>query len=334
MIAGCGTESGAPFPSFLLGWRALMAAWMKAAFALILALFALNGLAATVAPHRLSSDAVIDAAEHAQLDPFAISGHWNAPYAPFNIIGEIHYVGTAEVSAFLITTPKGHILIDGILAQSVPQIVANVRTLGFNIRDVKYLLNSHAHIDHAGGLAGLQRASGAIMIASAADRPTLEAGKITFGPTANMPFPPIHVDRIVRDGDTVRLGGVTLTAHMTPGHTQGCTSWSMPVKGADGRPHTAFFHCSATVAGQSLVPESWPGMIAAYRSTFAKVRRLRADVFLGNHANFFDLEAKRAKQIAGNANAFVDPDELQRFNAEMERAFDMELAKQKAVSGL
>lgn len=336
MIAGCGTVSGAHYllsPAPLLHpWQARIAAWMKAALALTLSLFALTGLAATAAPHRLASDAAIDAAERAPLGSFAESGHWNAPYAPFNIIGSIHYVGTAGVSAFLITTPKGHILIDGVLAQSVPQIVSNIRALGFDIRDVKYLLNSHAHIDHAGGLAGLQRISGAMMVASAADRKTLEAGRIGFGPSASMSFPPIRVDRIVGDRDAVKLGGVTLTAHMTPGHTQGCTSWSMPVKGADGKSHTAFFHCSATVAGQSLVPESWPGMIAAYRATFAKVRRLSADVFLGNHNNFFDLEAKRARQVAGNANAFVDQGEIQRFNAEMERAFEAELVRQRAAS--
>ena len=282
-------------------------------------------------PLRLASDSIIDAAERAPLDPFAKSGRWNEPFAPFTIIGNINYVGTESVSAFLITTPRGHILIDGILAQSVPQIIANIRTLGFNIRDVKYLLNSHAHIDHAGGLAGLQRASGAQMLASAADRPTLDADAIGFGPTKDMPFPPIRVDRVIGEGDTVRLGGVMLTAHLTPGHTAGCTSWSMAVRGADGRPHIAFFHCSATVAGQSLNPESWPGMVAAYRTTFAKVRAFKADVFLASHDNFFDLKGKRARQLAGDANAFVDANALQSFNTEMERAFDVELERQTAA---
>jgi metallo-beta-lactamase class B len=294
-----------------------------------LAIGALCSCAPQTPPLRLASDSVIDQAEHAPLDPFAISGRWNAPFAPFTIIGNIHYVGTEGVSAFLITTPEGHVLIDGILPQSPPQIIANIRTLGFNIRDVKYLLNSHAHIDHAGGLAGLQRASGAKMLASAADRPTLEAGAIDFGPTKDVPFPPIRVDRVIGDGDTVTLGGVTLTAHLTPGHTAGCTSWSMAVRGADGKAHTAFFHCSATVAGQSLVPESWPGMVAAYRATFAKVRGFKADVFLAPHENFFDLKGKRARQLTGDANAFVDANALQVFNDEMERAFDDELEQQR-----
>ena len=283
--------------------------------------------------HRLASDAVIDAAERAPLDPFAVSGRWNKPFAPFTVIGNIHYVGAEGASAFLITTPKGHILIDGILAQSVPQIIANIRALGFDIRDVKFMLNSHAHIDHAGGLAGLQRASGATMVASAGDRPTLEAGAIGFGPTKGMAFPPVRVDRVIADGGTVSLGGTTLTAHLTPGHTQGCTTWSMSVRGADGAPHTAVFHCSTTVAGQALVPESWPGMVAAYRATFAKLRAMKADVLLAPHDNFFDLEARRARQIAGDANAFVDPAALGQLNDEMEKAFEAELERQKQQAG-
>lgn len=278
---------------------------------------------------RLASDATIDAAERAPLSPFAVSGRWNAPYVPFKIIGNIYYVGTASVSAYLITGPKGHILIDGILAQSAPQIIGNVKALGFDIRDVKYLLNSHAHIDHAGGLAGLQRASGATMIASAADKPFLEAGDIGHGPTSGMKFPPVRVDRVIGDGGSVKLGGVGLTAHLTPGHSPGCTSWSMATVGADRVRRRVFFHCSGTVAGQSLAPEAYPGIVANFRKTFAKVRGFKADVFLANHDNFFDLPQKRARQIAGDANAFVDAGELQRFNSLMEQRFEAELAQKR-----
>ena len=278
---------------------------------------------------RLASDAAIDAAEHAPLNPFAEAGRWNTPYAPFKVIGNIYYVGTAGVSAYLITSPKGHILIDGILPQSVPLIIANMKTLGFNIRDVKYLLNSHAHIDHAGGLAGLARASGATMIASAADRPFLEAGDIGHGPSGGMKFPPVHVDRVIKDGETVKTGDITLTAHLTPGHSPGCTSWSMAASGADGVRRQIFFHCSATVAGQSLMPEAYPGMVKNFRATFAKVRSFKADVFLANHDNFFGLAEKRARQIAGDANAFVDTGELQRFNTLMEQRFETELAQKR-----
>jgi metallo-beta-lactamase class B len=295
-----------------------------------LSLVVLVGCTTAPTPQRLASDAEIDAAQNTPLD---WQGRWNEPIAPFNVIGNIYSVGTERVCAYLITTPKGHILIDGAFAQSVPQIVANISALGFDIRDVKYLLNTHAHIDHAGGLAGLQRASGAQMVAGQGDRPALERGDIGYGPSAVMRFPRIRVDRIQGNGDTVTLGGVTLTAHMTPGHTPGCTSWSMHVRGADGAPHTAFFHCSSTVAGQSLAPESYPGMVADYRTTFAHVRSLRADVFLANHPDFFDFNGKRGRQLAGDANAFVDPDGLQTYNAEMERAFEAELARQKQAEG-
>lgn len=278
----------------------------------------------------LASDAVIHAAEHAEEDGWSKNGEWNVPMAPFTVIGNVHYVGTKAVSAWLITSPKGHILIDGVVPQSPPQIIANVKTLGFDIRDVKYLLNSHAHIDHAGGLAGLKRASGAAMVASAADKPFLEAGDIGHGPSGGMKFPPVRVDRVIANGGSVSLGGVTLTAHLTPGHSPGCTSWSMIAKGKDGTPRSVFFHCSATIAGQSLVPEAYPGIVANFRQSFARAKLLKADIFLANHDNFFDLHEKRAKLAAGDANAFVDPDEMARFNAAMEQAFEEKLKEQMA----
>ncbi|MGZ3297406.1 MAG: subclass B3 metallo-beta-lactamase [Asticcacaulis sp.] len=278
----------------------------------------------------LASEAQIQAAEQAPLAEMAAEAHWNDPFPPFRVIGNIYYVGTSGVSSWLITTTHGHFLIDGALPQSAPQILANIRALGFNIRDVKYLLNSHAHFDHAGGLAALQRASGAVMVSSAADRATLESGRINYGPTATIAVPPVHVDRVVGEGDSIRLGDVVLTAHMMPGHTPGCTGWSMDVRGSDGAPHHVFFHCSTTTGGQTLAPESYPGMVAAYRSTFAYIRTVHADVFLAPHADFFDLQKKRARQIACDANAFVDPDGLQRFNAKSEQDFNSELAREQA----
>ena len=297
----------------------------------LLPALALAGCSPVPPPVRLSSDAVIDAAEQAPEDSFTKANGWNAPMAPFTVIGNVHYVGTKGVSAWLITDPKGHILIDGVVPQSAPQIIANIKTLGFEPRDVKYLLNSHAHIDHAGGLAGLQRATGALMLASAADRPFLEAGDIGHGPSAGAKFPPIRVDRIVKDGDVVRVGNTALTAVMLPGHSPGCTSWTMRANGADGVARSIFFHCSATVAGQSLDPEAYPGIVANFQASLARAKALKADIFLGNHENFFDLHEKRTKQLAGDANAFVDPDELGRFTATMSEAFDATLAKQRGA---
>jgi len=144
--------------------------------------------------------------------------------------------------------------------------------------------------------------------------------------------PPVRVDRVVGEGGSLSLGGVTLTAHMTPGHTPGCTSWSMDVRGDDGALRHVFFHCSTTTGNQQLFPESYPGMVASYRATFAYLRTVHADIFLAPHANFFDLQGKRARQAAGDRNAFVNPDELQQFNAESEREFDAELAKERAAA--
>jgi metallo-beta-lactamase class B len=285
---------------------------------------------------QLASDAEIEAAASAPVPESDRA--YIAPMQPFNIIGNIYYVGSPDmyegapgVSAFLITTPEGHFLIDGGPAQAAPIVEARIAQLGFSIRDVKYLLNSHAHYDHAGALAQLHHDSGAILAAGAEDAEILAAGQISYGPSEGMRFPPVRVTRPVHDGDTITLGGVTLTAHATHGHTPGCTSWSVQVTDSNGRPHVAFIHCSATVAGQSLAPPSYPSMIEDYRATFARVRGIEADVFLGSHGAFFDLEEKRARQLAGEANAFVDPGGLQRFNSALARAFEAELARQEGA---
>ncbi len=293
------------------------------------ALFALAlSVCSTAAGPRepLASDAEIRAAAAAPVRSGDAS--YVAPYAPFNVIGDIYYVGPPGVSSFLITTPNGDFLLDAGMPQTAPLIEAHIAALGFNIHDVKVLLNSHAHYDHAGGLAQLKRDSGAILVAGASDAPILAAGQISYGPSAGVHYPPVRADRLIHDGETLTLGGVTLRAHATPGHTPGCTSWSMAVEGADGVMHEAFFHCSATVAGQRLVPPSYPGMIEDYRATFARIRSLHADVFLASHGAFFDLAGKRARQVAGDENAFVDPPGLQSYNNEMESQFNAELARE------
>ncbi len=258
--------------------------------------------------------------------PFARQrAEWNEPFAPFNVIGNIHFVGSAGLSSFLITSPQGHVLIDGALPETADQILQNIRTLGFDPRDVRVLLNSHAHFDHSGGLAALKSATGARFYASEGDREELESGHIAYGPSALVDTPPIHVDHVLADGETITVGPIQLTAFITPGHTQGCTSFSMPV----GETRTVFFHCSSSVGGQSIAPEAYPGMVADYRATFARVRGMRADVFLANHPEFFDMAAKRQRQLAGGGNPFIDPGELQRFNSRMEAAFEAELAQQQ-----
>jgi len=259
-----------------------------------------------------------------------VPADWTKPVAPFHIIGNIYYVGTADLAAYLIHTKDGDILIDGTLEQNVPPIERNIAALGFRVSDIKILLNSHAHYDHAAGLAALKHDSGATLYASAADAPILERGRISFGPTASDHFPPVKVDRIVRDGETIELGETKLTAHLTPGHTPGCTSWTMPVS-EDGAAHTAIFYCSTTVAGNPLVNnKAYPQIASDYEASFAKLKTMKADVFLAAHAQFYHPQQKLALRKKGAPNPFVDPGELLRFVAASQRDFEAELAKQKA----
>lgn len=259
-----------------------------------------------------------------------VPAEWTRPVAPFHIIGNIYYVGTADLAAYLIHTDDGDVLIDGTLAQNVPLIERNIATLGFKVSNIRILLNSHAHYDHAAGLAALKRDSGATLYASAADAPILENGKISFGPTASDHFPAVKVDRIVKDGETIELGGTKLTAYLTPGHTPGCTSWTMPVT-EDGASHTAIFYCSTSVAGNPLVNnKAYPQIASDYEASFAKLKTLKADVFLAPHAQFYHPQEKLRLRKKGAPNPFIDPGELQRFVAASQRDFEAELAKQKA----
>ena len=171
-------------------------------------------------------------------------------------------------------------------------------------KDVRILLNSHAHFDHSGGLAKLKADTGATLMASAGDRYALEKGVYPGSENVTaFDFPPVKVDRAVKDGDTLSLGGVTLTANITPGHTRGCTSWTMPV--VDARPATtAFFFCSATVAANRLAPNpQYPGIIDDYRGTFALLKTMNADIYLAPHSEFFDMAGKRAKLEARKAQS-------------------------------
>jgi metallo-beta-lactamase class B len=245
---------------------------------------------------------------------------WNRPIEPFRLIGNIHYVGAAGVSAFLITTPEGAFLLDGGLPETAALIRANIETLGFRVTDVKYLLNSHAHFDHAGGLDALKQASGAAMVASSGDAPALKAG----GPD----MPSVAVDRVVRDGEALTLGGTTMIANVTPGHTKGCTSWSTTVT-EGGRSYRVLFNCSVSIVDRLVGNTAYPSIVADYERTFRRFREFPADVFLSSHPYAFELEAKRVKQRAGGANPFVDPSELRRFMDQAERQFREALKKQQ-----
>jgi len=269
----------------------------------------------------------------AQADPQSRSE--DQPVAPFHLVGNIYYVGASDVTSFLIVTPAGDILLDGGFVQTAPQIEANIRKVGFKLSDVKILLNSHAHFDHAGGLAELKRLTGARFVAMQGDAALLALGgrgDFYFGD--RLTFPPIKPDRVIHDGDTVSLGGVTLTAHLTAGHTRGCTTWTMITK-ENGKPlHVVFIGSMSVLSGYRLVgKESYPGMAADYERSFRVLRSLPCDVFLASHGQFFDLTAKReALARSPKENPFIDPAGYRAYLNRSEQAFQTELRRQQAAA--
>ena len=269
-----------------------------------------------------------------QADPQ--SREMNQPVPPFRIAGNLYYVGAKEVCSFLITTPQGHILLDGGFAETAPQIERNVAQLGFKVEDVKLLLNSHAHLDHAGGLAELKRKSRAKLIASARDADLLRNGghgDFRFGDT--LLFPPVEVDQIIDDGETIALGDQKLTAWLTPGHTKGNTTWVTKIFDG-GRTYDAVFAGSPTALDYQLIgKESYPGIAADFEKTFAALKRLPCDIFLSDHGTFFHFLEKRERLLSGeNPNPFIDPDGYKRFVTHFEKEFHekLELQRKSAAS--
>ncbi|CAL76016.1 putative Beta-lactamase [Bradyrhizobium sp. ORS 278] len=257
---------------------------------------------------------------------------WNTPTEPFKVIDNIYYVGTNGLASYLITTPQGHILIDTVMPESTALIETSIGKLGFKVADIKYVINTHAHIDHTGGLAQIKQETGAQMVAGAKDVPLLEGG---FYPGREeeryLNFPPVKVDRAVREGDTVTLGGVTLTAHETPGHSPGCTSWTTEVKDGDATRSVIFF-CSATVALNQLVGRpTYPGIVDDYKKTYAWAKTVHPDVLLAPHPEMYGMADKRAKIADGAPNPFVKPGEFNAYLDKLEAQFNEGLAKQTAA---
>jgi metallo-beta-lactamase class B len=258
----------------------------------------------------------------------AQNANWSQPTKPFRIIGDTYYVGSTGLTALLITTPKGHILLDVGLPGNAAMVEKNITALGFKLSDVKILLTSHGHYDHAGGLAKLKADTGAEVIATEGERYALEKGVYPGSEKrTEFDFPPVKLDRTVKDGESIELGGLKLTAHLTPGHTHGCTSWSWPVRDRDGSAHTALYFCSASVAANSLKPEQYPGIVADYRHTFAIAKSLPGDVFLAPHTEFFDAAAKRAKLGKPGPNPFIDRAAYERMIDDQRAGFEKSLAK-------
>lgn len=256
---------------------------------------------------------------------------WNKPVDPFCIIGNVYYVGASEVTSFLITTPKGYILIDSGYAETVPLIKRNIERLGFQLSNVKYLLNTQAHYDHAAGLAELKRLTKAKMISSVGDRKGLEEGDTNdFAWGDKYAFEPVKVDRTIADGGVVSLGGVTLKAVLTPGHTPGSTMWLLNVK-ENGRIYQVAFVSSTSIPGYTLLDnKKYPSIIPDYTSTFAKMKRVKPDVFLASHGSFFDLLEKAEKFHRFPAvNPFIDAEGYTNYVERTHTAFLAQLKKEQ-----
>jgi metallo-beta-lactamase class B len=248
----------------------------------------------------------------------------NGAFPAHQIIGDLYYVGTADYASFLITAPEGHILINPDWDDSVALIRASVQQLGFRFEDIKIVLISHAHVDHVGGTARIKALTGAQVMVMDRDVDVIEHG--TDGGTVNV-FTPVKVDRVLKDLDEVRFGGNTLVAHWTPGHTKGCTTWTMDVKARDMTYHVAIVGSAALNDARLLFDNpSYPDMVEDYRRTFRTLKDLSVDVFLASHSRFFGLAEKYARRSANGPNPYVDPASYRAHIDLMERIFYYRLA--------
>jgi len=260
---------------------------------------------------------------------------WNQPIEPFRIIGNIYYVGATGIAAYLITGDDGHVVIDGGFKETAPLIRDSIQKLGFRLEDVKILLNSHAHFDHCGGLAELKELTGARLLASPGDAELLEGGgKGDFLLGDEGLFPAVSVDGRLADGEEVRLGDISLTARLTPGHTRGCTTWTMRAE-EDGKTYDVVSVCSVTVLPEmKLTSEpSYPGIAEDFAHSFDVLESLPCDVFLASHGMFFGLEDKiKAMKENSEVNPFIDPERYRSYVERGKKRYLERLADEKQAS--
>lgn len=297
---------------------------------------------------RLSIAALIFAAAAAHADAQVVAdaakdctacAGWNAPQQPFHIFGNTYYVGTAELSAILIAGDDGLVLLDAALPQSAPLIDGNIAALGFATTDVRLIVSSHTHFDHVGGIAALQRASGATVAASGRAAEALRAGQ----PNADDPqstiadngFPSIQNVRVIRDGETLAVGNVQITAHLTPGHTPGGTTWSWRSCEEE--------RCLDVVYADSLNPVSadefrfsggagTPSIVEPYERSIRTVESLPCDVLLSPHPGFFGMQEKLQRRSAGEADVFVNPNACRAYASAARTRLEQRLATERAAA--
>jgi metallo-beta-lactamase class B len=267
--------------------------------------------------------------------PAPVQNDWTEPFPAFRIAGNLYYVGSKGLAAYLVTTPEGHILINSNMEANVPMIRASMESLGFKFNDVKILLISHAHWDHCAGSATIKRLTGAKYMVMQEDVEAIESGGKTdfqYGNDPDAVFAPVKVDRALHDGDEVKLGGATLTARLTPGHTRGCTTWTMKVNDGTKQRDVVIVGSPNVNPGYKLVGNTvYPRITEDYEKTFRVLKSLPVDYFLGAHGSYFGLEEKFVKSKAGSGEAFIDPAGYKSYVADREEAFLKELKKQKSA---
>jgi metallo-beta-lactamase class B len=258
---------------------------------------------------------------------------WHEPFPAHKVIGNVYYVGSKDLATYLITTPEGHILINSGLERTVPLIQKSVESLGFKMTDVKIILASHAHWDHVEGHAPLQRATGAKVYVMHGDDQTVASGGKGQYFYPNSRWEPCKVDRVLKDRDEVKLGGVTLVARLTPGHTPGCTTWTWRVE-KGGKTYSVVVVGSPNVnPGYQLVNnKQYPEIAADFAKTFEVLKSLPCDVFLGAHGKYYGMVERHALLQQGRANVFVNPEGYKQYVAERDRAFRKTLAEQEEAA--
>ena len=273
----------------------------------------------------------------AQKNPFTESNpSWVQPFPPFRIAGNLYYVGSQDLAAYLIVTPKGNILINSNLESSPPQIKQAIESLGFRYADTKILLISHGHFDHCAGSAQVKRETGAKYEVMALDIPVVESGgrnDFHYGARESFWFPRTKVDQTIHDGDNVSLGGVTLTAHLTAGHTKGTTTWALDEEENGRTLHVVIVGSPNVNPGYKLVNnKAYPSIASEYQHQFEVLKQLPCDIFLGAHGGYFGLHEKYERFKNGDKNAFIDPVGYKAYIAERQQAFESELGHQETAA--
>ncbi len=260
---------------------------------------------------------------------------WTRPQPPFRIAGNLYYVGSEDLASYLIVTPQGNILINSNLESSVPQIQHSVQALGFRFSDIKILLVGQGHFDHCAGSARVKQLTHAQYAVMDADVSVVQSGGRTdfyYGADKSMRFPPAHVDRVLHDGEQVRLGGTVLVAHLTAGHNKGTTTWTLDEPEAGKLLHVVIVGGSGVNTGYKLVHNAqYPQIAADYARGFAVLKALPCDIFLGAHGGYFDMRPKYERWLRGDRSAFIDPDGYRAYIAGRDRAFEAELKRQSAA---